>query len=71
MAIVSTFSCAVCQRQRQTANHWLLVWLNAGQFVSQSWNEELAQFPTVQHCCGAGCAMALFNRFIYTGNLEI
>lgn len=70
MAIVSTFSCAVCQRQRQIANHWLLVWTNAGQFVSQPWHDDLASFPTVQHCCGAECATTLYSRFLSTGSLE-
>ena len=70
MAIPNTVTCDVCGRARSETNHWRLVWLSAGQFVSSPWKDDLARFPGVKHVCGDAHATTLFNRYLMHGGLE-
>ncbi|MGC9292515.1 MAG: hypothetical protein ACP5EP_07285 [Acidobacteriaceae bacterium] len=81
MAWDEAFTCDICGKPKQVANHWWMARLEdvpcceegqrARGFTLLPWNAEEARNKNTHHLCGEGCALKALERFMSRGTLAV
>ena len=62
--IRQSISCDVCGAQRREANHWFVVYEEAGEFRVSSWASSRLLSAGTKHVCGERCTHKLISEFL-------
>lgn len=59
-----TYTCDVCQKQKQETNHWFLLLADSKWVSFCHWDSEQANIGHIIHLCGQECATKKLSEFL-------
>ena len=64
MACQEVFLCSVCGEQKQSTNHWQVLFSGPSMFLLLPWSDRIARNPKAQHIHGHECAAIAQQRWM-------